>query len=162
MQEYSTEAIVLDKEPNGDLDARIVLFTKQFGKLVGKAKSARKITSKLAGHLEPGNLVQARLVEKSGLQVVDALKKDRLPNSPPDLYFLGRLLADAQPEPDLWDSLVRGTFSLREALKVLGWDPDHASCATCGKGASAFHTKNQEFFCSACAFKLPKEEVVYI
>jgi recombinational DNA repair protein (RecF pathway) len=162
MQEYSTDAIVLDKELNGDLDARITLFTKQFGKLIGKAKSVRKITSKLSGHLEPGNLIRARLIEKSGLQIVDALKKERLSVDLPDFYFLGRLLADAQPEPELWDALTAGNFSRREALKLLGWDPEHASCAACGQKTAAFHVKSQEFFCSACALKLRKEEILYI
>lgn len=162
MQEYSTEAIVLDKETNGDLDARITLFTKKFGKLAGKAKSVRKITSKLSGHLEPGNLVQARLVEKNGLQVVDALKQEKLPNNPSDFYFLGRLLADAEPEPDLWNALTAGNFSWKEGLKILGWDPEFASCSACGKRASAFHSKSQEFFCGACALKLLREEVLYI
>ncbi|MEK7212689.1 MAG: recombination protein O N-terminal domain-containing protein, partial [Patescibacteria group bacterium] len=51
MQEYLSEAVVLDAVPNGDLDLRVHLFTKKFGKLTAKVKSARKITSKLAGHL---------------------------------------------------------------------------------------------------------------
>lgn len=162
MQEYSTEAIVLDKETNGDLDVRVMLFTKKFGKLIGKAKSARKITSKLSGHLESGNLIQARLVEKGGLQIVDALKKEKLSNAPADFYFLGRLLADAEPESDLWRALTEGNFSWHEVLKILGWDPEFAACSACKKRASAFHAKSQEFFCGVCVLNLKKEEVIYI
>ena len=78
MQEYLSEAVVLDRLANGDLNGRVVFLTKRFGKLVGKARSIRKITSKLSGHLQPGNLVQVRMIEKNGLQIVDALKKSRL------------------------------------------------------------------------------------
>ena len=114
MQEYFSDAIVLDRLANGDLDSRIVLFTKHFGKLVAKAKSSRKITSKLSGHLEPGNLVQARLVEKNGLQVVDALKKSRLDVKPADLYFLNQLLAEAEPDSKIWELLIKNQFHWRE------------------------------------------------
>ncbi len=31
MQEYLSEAIVLDKEPNSDLDVHFSIFTKKFG-----------------------------------------------------------------------------------------------------------------------------------
>ena len=79
MQEYVTDALVLKKEPLRDFDARYFFFTKKFGKMKGRATSARKITSKLAGHLEPGTLVTARFVERNGgngnggVQIADAL-----------------------------------------------------------------------------------------
>lgn len=186
MQEYFSDAIVLDRLANGDLDSRIVLFTKKFGKLVARAKSARKITSKLSAHLEPGNLIQVRLIEKNGLQIADALKKAGLGQKPADFYFLGQLLAEAEPELHIWEMLVHshtkremvsgtlpaddscsgagagGMFFWREVLKILGWDPDFAACAACSNPISAFHIKAQEFFCGSCAFKLPKDEVIYV
>ena len=73
MVEYFTEALVLDKEDSGDLDARIILYTEDLGKITAKAKSVKRITSKLNGHLEPLNFIQVRLVEKNGFQIVDAL-----------------------------------------------------------------------------------------
>ncbi len=162
MQEYFSEAIVLDRLPNGDLDSRVFFFTKRFGKLIAKAKSARKITSKLAAHLEPGNLIQVRLVEKNGLQVVDALKKSRLAIALHDLYCLSELLAEAEPESRLWELFVTGEFSWHQALKLLGWDPDFAVCTNCSNPAAAFRIQSQEFFCSRCSSKLPRSEVLYI
>lgn len=153
----------MDKEMNGDSDSRIALFTKRFGKLTPKARSLRKITSKLSGHLEPGNLVLARLVEKNGLQVVDALKTSRVSVNPPDLYFLGRILAEAEPEPILWQLLSSGSFNWREILKILGWDPNEAICAICHKGmVAAFAVGSQEFFCEECVSKLEEKEVILI
>ena len=176
MQEYLSEAVVLDSFPNGNLDARFIFLTKRFGKLTGKAKSARKITSKLSGHLQPGNLVQARMIEKNGLQVVDALKKSRLSLSLAELRFLGELLAEAEPEFTIWEMLVtrphlpasqqgeqaRHGFSWNTALKILGWDPDFASCAMCAAKIEAFHPRTQEFFCKNCASKLRPDEVIYL
>ncbi len=163
MQEYISEAIVLNKEPAGDLDARISIFTKRFGKLVAKAKSARRIISKLSGHLEPGNLVDVRIVEKNGLQVVDVLKKQRLHIAPADLYHLSSIITEAEPDLRLWHELMNGKFSWGEALKILGWDPGVARCATCsGTRGLAFSVSGQEFFCGSCSSKLPQDEVIYI
>ncbi|MEK7193558.1 MAG: recombination protein O N-terminal domain-containing protein [Patescibacteria group bacterium] len=152
MREYLSEAIVLDKEPNGDLDVRFSLFTKKFGKLHAKAKSARKITSKLAPHLEPGNLVQVRLVEKNGLQVVDALKKTFLDINLRDLYHLEKILAEGEPDKALWQALIEKRFVWREVLALLGWDPENALCEACEKYNPAyFDTRTQRFLCGNCS-----------
>ena len=88
MQEYVTDAIVLTKRASGEFDGRYSLFTKKFGKMTGRAKSSRKITSKLSGHLEPGNAVKARFIEQKGTQIVDALKTARTGISLGDLAAL--------------------------------------------------------------------------
>src|SRR3989344_9497714 len=98
MQEYVSEAVVLDKMSQGDLDNRFFLFTKRFGKLVAKAKSGRKITSKLSPHLEPGNVSFVRLIEKNGLQVGDALKAARIGAEPAQLAALNSLLSESEPD----------------------------------------------------------------
>lgn len=162
MQEYLSEAIVLDRLPNGDLNGRVVFLTKRFGKLIGRAKSIRKITSKLSGHLQPGNLVQIRMIEKNGLQVVDALKKSRLGLSLAELRFLGEILSEAEPEFVIWEMLASGRFSWPSVLKILGWDPSFASCGLCAGKAESFHSRTQEFFCKNCALKLPAGEVIYV
>lgn len=162
MQEYLSEAIVLDRDPNGDLDIRISLFTKRFGKLVAKAKSTRRITSKLSGHLDIGNLVDARLVEKNGLQVVDALKTGRLSAKPADFYFLNRLLAEAGPDPKLWQLLTSVKLNWLQVLKILGWDPREAVCHACGgRPPVVFGALEQEFFCESCASKIGANEIIY-
>ena len=162
MQEYFSDAIVLDRLANGDLDSRVIFFTKKFGKLVAKAKSARKITSKLSAHLEPGNLIQLRLIEKNGLQIVDALKMSRLTMSPQELYLVSELLAEAEPESGIWELCAREKFSWQEALKILGWDPMLAHCSDCSGKALSFHITSQEFFCGSCSSKLPKNKVIYV
>ncbi len=163
MREYLTEAVVLDRENTGDLDGRIHLFTRKFGKLTAKAKSLRKVTSKLSPHLQPGNLVRARLVERRGLQLVDALKADKLGVSLDDLSNLSRLLAEGEPDSRLWTMLMKDTFNWTNTLAYLGWDPQEASCERCGQvKTTAFHLRTQVFFCKDCVLRLPRREVLYI
>ena len=156
-----SEAIVLKKVPLGDCDNRYVLFTRRFGKLAAKAKSARKITSKLAGHLEPGNVIRVRLIEKSGLQIVDALKETRLGVSPENLSLFSDILPDGEAEQALWANCRTGVFAWRGILRTLGWDPEYAACTACDSPkVFSFHGRSQEFFCRQCTSKLDKGGII--
>lgn len=172
MREYVTEAVVLAKEPYRDFDARYAFFTKRFGKIMGKATSARKITSKLAGHLEPGSVATVRFVERNGgsgngngmPQIADALKYGKLAATPGDLHFLNRLLPEWEADAALWDELARDGFSWERLLGILGWDLRHAVCEGCGQRQeiAAFYIPRQEFFCAACASKLDRDELLLL
>jgi recombinational DNA repair protein (RecF pathway) len=171
MQEFVSDAIVLRKDPQGDLDGRYVFFTERFGKVVAKAKSSRKITSKLASHLEPGTIGKIRFIENHSTQIIDALKARKSGVAIADLSFLSQLLHELQPEPELWEMLFGGgvdggastagtalapNFSWAKTLAVLGWDPHEAVCFSCGKARPAyFYVPRQEFFCADCVKKLP-------
>jgi len=52
---YKTPAIVLRQRKLGDADKIITLYSANFGKLDAVAKGVRRITSRLAGHVEPLN-----------------------------------------------------------------------------------------------------------
>ena len=162
MYEYLTDAVVLHREPKGAQDSRVSFFTKRFGKLTGKATSARKITSKLSAHLEPGVVLKLRLVERHGLQIADALKI-RSANIPfLELERLHRLLGDGEPDSRLWTMLTDGEFTWGEALRVLGWDARYATCRECGSAPEAFHPSSQDFFCGFCIDGFTRDEVLYI
>lgn len=161
MQEYVTDAIILRKDPLGDQDGRYTLFTKRFGKIVAKAKSSRKITSKLASHLEPGTVAKVRFIETKGTQLIDALKSARVALPLGDLHSLGQLMPDAEPEPALWELLSGGEFTWPAALGILGWDPEDAECVVCGeKKPSVFYITRQEFYCTTHASKARKDAVI--
>ncbi len=162
MHEYVAQAIILDREPQRDMDSRVSFLTEQFGKLVGKATSARKITSKLAAHLEPGNLVHVRFVEKKGLQIVDSLKVRRVGATAPDLHALNQLLGEGESEPELWQLLKGRNFTWPEALRILGWDPRQSGCVQCRGVSAAFYLAHQELFCRPCSLKLPPSQVLYL
>lgn len=162
MNEYVSEAIVLAKDPQGELDERVSVFTKHLGKFTAKVKSSRRITSKLSPHLEPGNRIRIRLVEKSNLQVVDALKSSRLSPPPHFFYLLSRVLPEGEPERELWDALSGGNYDWNNILAILGWNPEGASCERCAKTALAsFHIMSQNFFCGNCDRSV-KGERIYI
>jgi recombinational DNA repair protein (RecF pathway) len=162
MEEYVTSAIVLAKEPQGEQDARYVLFTERFGKIVGRTKSSRRITSKLAGHLEPGTVARIRFIEKGGAQIVDALKSSRAEISLEDLGSLANLLPDMQADAELWADVTQKPFSWSAVLKTLGWDPRGALCAMCGRKATQFFITRQEFLCDACVSKMGGNGISYI
>lgn len=170
MQEYVTDAIVLKKDPLGDLDGRYTLFTKRFGKIVAKSKSSRKITSKLAPHLEPGMVAKVRFIETKGTQLIDALKSGRVALPLSDLHFLNQLLPEGEPELELWELLTSDSeetggrsWSWAKTLAILGWDPAGAECAVCGTRAAAyFYIARQEFYCHAHASKARRDAVLLI
>ncbi|PIU98272.1 hypothetical protein COS61_02315 [Candidatus Wolfebacteria bacterium CG03_land_8_20_14_0_80_40_12] len=166
MLEYSTSALVLDAENSGEFDKRVYLYTKELGKVVAKARSARKITSKLAAYLEPFNFVRIRLVEKNGFQITDALSfgKAEVSRQNADfLQFIKEMTFELQPDKKLWFFLRKKKFAYCPALKILGFDPDFASCQTCGKKTVSYFLKtDQTFFCRNCAFKIPKNEIILL
>ncbi len=163
MQEYVTDVIVLKKDPLGDMDGRYTLFTKRFGRIMAKAKSSRKITSKLAPHLEPGIMAKVRFIETKGTQLIDALKSGHVSLPLSDLHFLSQLLPDAEPEPALWELLTGGNFTWAAALAILGWDPADAECVECGaKHPTYFYLTRQEFYCRTHASKARKDAVLSI
>ena len=65
MIEHYTEGIVLGRNPRGEMDGLVTIYTKEIGKVTATTKSSRKITSKVAGHLMPGNFVRLRIVENN-------------------------------------------------------------------------------------------------
>ena len=116
MREFTVEAIVLGLEEVGEYDRRFFLYTRDFGKVVARATSIRKITSKLAGHMETGNLVIVRLANKSEsdrYQLTDALRVSRpslFTGTFGTLFSILELFQRASPEgiPDqeLWQWLL--------------------------------------------------------
>jgi recombinational DNA repair protein (RecF pathway) len=162
MLEHYTTAIVLGIEPRGEIDAAVTLYTKDFGKLTAKAKSFRKITSKLAGHLMPGNLVQVRLIEHGdgkALQVLDVLSEKPKGNLVDLLHFLNFLAKTtpvALPDLRLWheaEQAVReGDFTpkrYRRMLAELGLASGELSCDDCASKNVAYFVPGEVIFLCA-------------
>src|SRR3989344_4638662 len=164
MREHLGRAIVLEVLPRGNSDARVVLFMEKMGKLAARAQSLKKITSKLAAHLQPGNLTRVRVIEKGNLvQVVDALKIGKVGMDLDKLRRLSGLLAENQPEDKLWQEVVKDGLSWREILKLFGWDPDQSACRVCGHlKVASFHARSQDFFCGECSSQLSPNELIFI
>lgn len=163
MNEYVTKALVLDRETAGEYDSRVFLFTESLGRLTARARSSRKINSKLSGHLEPLTVVQVRLVEKSGFQVVDAVtinsdlkRSTKLREMAVVLSMIKKLTSHHQPDKDLWDLIERGELLGRPFLKVMGFDPDHARCNQCEVAMPSYFVVTDALYrCKAC-FSQPR------
>ncbi len=175
MLDLNTEAFVLDKEDIGEYDNRIFLYTKDLGKVVARSTSSRKITSKLAAHLQPLSHVKVRLVSKrdyfsgNGLQLVDALPADsgaHLTNHHSDdsrrqrieaFNFLKLALPAGIPDLDVWELLMANnsgsrTSGIGELLEFLGFDPSFAACELCKRsGPEYFFAPDSFFICKHCA-----------
>jgi DNA repair protein RecO (recombination protein O) len=59
---YATKAIVLNRQPFRENDSRVILYSRDRGKLELIARGTKKINSKLAGHLEPLSLSSIMVV----------------------------------------------------------------------------------------------------
>ena len=160
MIEQVTEAVVLDKEFTYDAHVRVHLFTKECGKIVAKATSARKIASKLGAHLEPLSVSTVRYVQSRGLpQLIDALRSSRLPLAAMPVVRTVRALApEGEPDAELWAVLADPAADVRAALCVLGYDPTFASCEWCGGAPDHFSLKTLFFVCHGC---VPRAGVSY-
>src|SRR5258708_34746500 len=66
----NAEAIVLRTWPIREADQIVALFTREFGKLKGVAKSAAKSRRRFGGALEPMTHVKASFVEKPRQELV--------------------------------------------------------------------------------------------
>ena len=153
MLEQVTQAIVLDKEFVKDADVRVHLFTKDSGRIMAKAVSARKITSKLGAHLEPLAVSTVRFVQKNHLpMLIDALRFDKLPlGSLVNARIVRELAPEWEPDEELWALLLEKVPPAPAALlAVLGYDPAFASCEWCGGTPDYFSFRTQLFVCSAC------------
>jgi len=172
MIEIFTEGFVLDRTPSGELDEVVSIFTKDLGKVAAFAKSSRKITSRLSGHLKPGRYLQLRLVEKNKLQLVDALSRPSLANPRKlllFLHFLNRLLPERDADLKLWH-LVRAVISrgefgaadYRRLIESLGFG-SASFCQNCGqRRGDSFLVSEAVFLCRRCLAKLKLTEDEFI
>jgi len=157
MNEFVTKAVVLDVFDQGEADLCVILYTQERGKIVAKAKSARKINSRLVAHLQPLTLTKVRLVNKKGYQVVDALQERKTLRVGEETKYLslGKLIEaltnEEDPDPDLWNLLESGEIASQKVLTVLGFDVQHATCGHCqSQKPKHFLIKEMYYVCEGC------------
>ena len=132
-----TEGIILRSRDVGEYDQVITAYTQDFGKLKLAAISARKITSKLRGGLEPLCLSALEFIEgRSRLVLTDTVLQERYAVARKDL---GRL-ASAFEVLNAVDRLVqgqeadKGIWELVSQTLLLLNDPNRS----CAKAVSGF------------------------
>ena len=175
MNEYYTPAVVLGRVPRNDKDYGLILYTKELGKMMATAKSIRKITSKLAGHLRSGNLVDVRLVDKGSHQLIDGLSEyvpERRAGLLRFLSFIDEMTPYGQQDLRLWyiveEAIRRGVFSPEVygyLLRLMGFSTE--VCQNCRqqlRGRAYFYTPDTVALCSKClvGVKVKEDELVEV
>lgn len=116
MFEYHTLAIVLKKEIINEVDANVVLYTKELGKLEIIAKGVKKILSKFGGHLEPLNLIEATIIAVNHKHLTSVLTNNnfsyirknysRLENALKMLSIFNEAIVSSEKDDFLWENIV--------------------------------------------------------
>ncbi|MBI2013313.1 MAG: recombination protein O N-terminal domain-containing protein [Candidatus Colwellbacteria bacterium] len=180
MAEYFTRAVVLNRTHKKESDANLVLYTRDFGKISASAKGLLNIHSKLAGHLDVGDIVDVRLTKKENFQVLDALAQ-KLEVSREIMQFLDFIESMTpyhNPDLRLWHAIefvltnrllcssgIPPQKVYRRFLEILGLGPKFAKCADCGKAQVVYFSATDiMFLCSDAPgkFSINAEKLVKI
>jgi DNA repair protein RecO (recombination protein O) len=159
---YKTPAIVLRQRKLGDADKIVTLYSANLGKLDAVAKGVRRVTSRLAGQVEPLNhgsflLAQGRnldiITQAQTIETFQALREDlnrlsralyaaelvdRFTEERSENFGLYRLLLDTLrrlAEEDDLDITLR--FFEMSLLSLLGYRPELRQCVVCSQPLAA-------------------------
>ncbi|BFD25077.1 MAG: DNA repair protein RecO [Candidatus Parcubacteria bacterium] len=103
-----SRALILKRSPWRDYDSRVVLYTEDYGKKILSARGTKKMSSKLAAHLEPITQVDLMiLTSRQNSYVGSAVMSEGFLNLKNDLnalYYAGAAI-------DLFDNLVKENLS---------------------------------------------------
>ncbi len=174
----TAEAIVLRTWPIHEADQIVALFTREYGKLKGVAKSAAKSRRRFGGALEPMTHVRASFVERPRQELV-RLDYFEIVQSPLSLQidylrlsalaFFAEVTDETQPDHDPNDAVFRLLLSVLDVAasgnvwmpvtyfalwmpRLMGWLPDLRRCMLCAEpldGAPAyFHALSDGLVCT--------------
>ncbi|HWZ13247.1 MAG TPA: DNA repair protein RecO [Acidobacteriaceae bacterium] len=173
----TSEAIVLRTWPFHEADVLVSLFTRDYGKVRGVAKSGAKSHKRFGGALEPMTRVRSSYSEKGRQEIVRLNSFETLwsPLAEPVDYgrvaalsLFAEVLEDALPEHDPQDAMFRLAASTAEQAlagrcwlpvvyfslwmsRLMGWLPSLETCIACGRSlagsAAYFHALTEGLFC---------------
>jgi DNA repair protein RecO (recombination protein O) len=128
MPVLTSDAVVLRTWPVHEADLIVSLFTRDYGKLRGVAKSALKSRKRFGGALEPMTLARAWVAERPSQELarLDQLEIIRSPLSAPVdqprlavLSFFAEVLEEALPEHDPQETVFRLAASVLEHTRAV-------------------------------------------
>jgi DNA repair protein RecO (recombination protein O) len=160
---HQIEAIVLRTWPIHEADQIVSIFTRDYGKIKGVAKSAARSRRRFGGALEPMTHVRASYAEKPRQDLVrlDSFDIVTSPLSQPVNYgraaalaLFSEVLEETLPDHDPQDALFRlvvavlghtrngaiwmpVTYFALWTTRLLGWLPDLSTCMHCGRSLVA-------------------------
>ena len=177
MSVLTSEAVVLRTWPVHEADLIVSIFTRDYGRVRGVAKSALKSRKRFGGSLEPMTVARAWFAERPRQELVrlDQLEILRSPlSSPVDpvrltvLSFFAELLDEALPDHDPHETVFRLLLAVLDLTTVeqpwmpltyfqlwmtrlMGLLPDLVHCTACGEaltaGETSFNTLGDGLFC---------------
>jgi DNA repair protein RecO (recombination protein O) len=178
MSVLTSEAVVLRTWPVHEADLIVSIFTRDYGRVRGVAKSALKSRKRFGGALEPMTVARAWFAERPRQELVrlDQLEIIRSPLSLPVdstrlavLSFFAELLDEALPERDPQETVFRLAVAMLEQTTVeqpwmpltyfqlwmtrlMGLLPDIGHCTVCREklvaGQISFNTLGDGLFCA--------------
>ncbi len=121
---YSTEGIILRREPQGEADLLLYVLTEKFGLIVAYVRSARVMKSKLRSSLQEYELAQVSLIKaKNGWKVTNVKAKENyfFENSKAAQKilsqisnFLLRTITGELPHPKIFETVKTGFDFLKQ------------------------------------------------
>jgi DNA repair protein RecO (recombination protein O) len=157
---HKTQALVIGRRGLGESDRLVEFYARDFGKLRGVARSARRPRSRFGSALEPftlGELIffdtgRSELVRVDHFDILYPFRAlqttlERLGRAAWMVECVGRLSADRDPHPALFGFLVRALRALESsprpawvsacfaarAVDLLGHRPRIDRCVPCGR-----------------------------
>ena len=156
---YKTECIILRAHPMRDADRLVVVLAPSLGKLKLTARGARKVASKLGGHLDVLNRARVAIAVGHTFDVVTGAESEEtfpsvkaaLPRLAEALYLMelaDLLLPEADPHPASYRALLESLRALQDGrepaavarhaelalLADAGFLPELRRCVACGAG----------------------------
>ncbi len=162
MQTQILQSIILSRKPFREKDTKIILYSRERGKLELVARGTKKSHSKLAGHLEPIILSQIMLVPGRRFDYIGSARADNcflnIKNNLEKLWLAGRALdifnrviKEEEKDENIFNFLlnfleiinkdnfkpidseaVYYIFTLK-FLQELGYAPELYNCLECGR-----------------------------
>jgi DNA repair protein RecO (recombination protein O) len=178
---YNVKAIIINRKSFSEDDSRAVVYSQELGKLDLIARGAKKIKSKLAGHLEPISLAELMVVRGRQYNYVGAAVSKKcyinIKNDLDKLVSVGRIfkIVDKQIKPgvedkeifnlledylDIADSNkadinIFSSFFILKFLARLGFSPQLSFCVNCGSeikpGNNRFDLTRSGIICHKCS-----------
>src|SRR6201986_3533768 len=153
------EAVVLRTWPIHEADQIVSLFTRDYGKIKGVAKSAARSRRRFGGALEPMTYVRAHYAERPSQELVrlDSFEILHSPLAEPVDYaraaalaFFAEVLEETLPDHDPHDPVFRLALAVLDhtrtghiwlpvtyfglwMIRLMGWMPDIAHCTLCAR-----------------------------
>jgi DNA repair protein RecO (recombination protein O) len=174
-----SESFILRKNIYGEADCILSIFTRDYGKITGFARNAKKSSRRFGGRLEPFIHLRISFRNRSGrmnlVEDCETISVFSCFMQNVHLFALGSFIMEnieilvPEEEPnekafsllvDTFSSLDTGSSALPELLrfqlailKLSGLMPNFHSCAECGRAIgerSSFSIKKGGFICSSC------------